>query len=159
MAFDAFLKIDGIPGESTNQKHKGEIDVLAFSWNIKQTIASGGGGGAGSGKAQISDFSIVKHIDAASPALFAAVCAGDHIKEALFTLEEGGAPNKRGAAAFLKIKLTDVLISSYNTSGGAGDAPTDQVGLAFVKIEVAVRDDRGQWVAAESCDIARGGTE
>ena len=158
MAFDAFLKIDGIPGESSNAKHKGEIDVLAFSWNIKQTLASGGGGGGGAGKAQVSDFSIVKHIDASSPALFAAVCAGERFKDALFTVEEG-AQNKRGAAAFLKIKLNDVLISSYNTSGGGGDAPTEQVSLAFVKIEVSTRNDQGQWTSAESCDIARGTQE
>ena len=43
MAFDAFLKVDGITGESTDHKHKGEIEVLSFSWGIKQNIASSGG--------------------------------------------------------------------------------------------------------------------
>ena len=49
MAFDAFIKLDGIAGESTDSKHKGEIEVLSFSWNIKQpiTISSDGGGGTG----------------------------------------------------------------------------------------------------------------
>ncbi len=32
MAVDYFLKIDGIAGESTDDKHKEWIDVLSFSW-------------------------------------------------------------------------------------------------------------------------------
>jgi type VI secretion system secreted protein Hcp len=155
MAFDAFLKLDGIDGESTNSKHKGEIEVLSFSWNIKQTGTAGSGGGGGAGKAVPSDFSIVKHIDKASPALMVAVCSGEHIKEAMFTVEEprGG----RGAgAAFLKIKLSDVLISSYQTGGGGNDQPLDQVSLNFSKVEIAVRDDRGAWSTEESCDFFKG---
>ena len=31
MATDYFLKIDGIKGESKDAKHKGEIDMLAWS--------------------------------------------------------------------------------------------------------------------------------
>jgi type VI secretion system secreted protein Hcp len=157
MAFDAFLKIDGIEGESSNNKHKGEIEVLSFSWNIKQSIAGGGAGGGGAGKAEVSDFNIVKHIDKASPALMVAVCSGEHFRDAMFTVEEprGG----RGfGAAFLKIKLSDVLISSFQTGGGGGDQPLDQVSLAFAKVEIAVRDARGQWTQAESCDFARNTT-
>jgi type VI secretion system secreted protein Hcp len=155
MAFDAFLKIDGIEGESSNVKHKGEIEVLSFSWNIKQTISSVGGGGGGAGKAEVSDFSIVKHIDKASPQLTVAVCSGEHFRDALFTVEEPKG-QKGGGAAFLKIKLSDVLISSFQTAGGGSDQPMDQVSLNFAKIEIAVRDARGQWAQTESCDFARG---
>ena len=38
-AFDYFLKLDGIPGESTDAKHKGEIDVLSWSWGESPEIA------------------------------------------------------------------------------------------------------------------------
>lgn len=31
-----FLKIDGAPGESTDAKHKGEIDILSFQWGETQ---------------------------------------------------------------------------------------------------------------------------
>ena len=40
MAVDYFLKVDGIPGESADAKHKDEIDVLAFSWGVSQTEAA-----------------------------------------------------------------------------------------------------------------------
>ena len=42
MAFDYFLRIDGIPGESTDAKHKGEIVVESFSWGETQTASPGG---------------------------------------------------------------------------------------------------------------------
>ena len=50
MAFDAFLKIEGIPGESTDDKHKDQIEVLSFSWGVTQTqgaAASAHGGHTG----------------------------------------------------------------------------------------------------------------
>ena len=153
MAFDAFLKIDGIEGESSNVKHKGEIEVLSFSWNIKQSISSVGGGG-GTGKAEASDFSIVKHIDKASPQLMVAVCSGEHFRDALFTVEEPKGA-RGGGAAFLKIKLSDVLISSFQTGGGGSDQPMDQVSLNFAKIDVAVRDSKGNWTQGTSCDFVK----
>ncbi len=36
MAYDIFLKIDGIDGESMDDKHKNEIEVLSWRWNIHQ---------------------------------------------------------------------------------------------------------------------------
>ena len=51
MAADYFLKIDGIKGESLDDKHKDEIDVLSFSWGVSQTGTLAYGGGGGEGKA------------------------------------------------------------------------------------------------------------
>lgn len=36
MALDMFLKIDGIPGESTDARHRDEIDVLSYNWGESQ---------------------------------------------------------------------------------------------------------------------------
>ncbi len=41
---DFFIKIDGIDGESQDSMHKGEIEVLSFSWGETRTGAQGGGG-------------------------------------------------------------------------------------------------------------------
>lgn len=49
-AVDAFLKIDGIPGESTEPAHKDWIEIYSFRWGVSslQTAAAhGSGGGAG----------------------------------------------------------------------------------------------------------------
>ena len=37
MAFDAFLKLDGIPGDSVDQFHKGQIEILG--WEETVTLA------------------------------------------------------------------------------------------------------------------------
>jgi hypothetical protein len=48
MASDMFLKLGDIKGESTDDKHKDEIEVLAFSWNVSNpgTMAVSAPGGS-----------------------------------------------------------------------------------------------------------------
>ena len=88
MAERWFLKIDGVPGESTDVAHKDEIDVLAWSWGLAQAgpgPGGGSGGGGGAGKAEFEDFHFVARISQASPRLFLAAAAGTHIKSAALT--------------------------------------------------------------------------
>ena len=126
----AFLKIDGIKGESVDAKHAGEIDVEAFSWGLAQTAAGGVGGGAGAGKASFSDFSFMTKVTTASPQLVLACASGKHLKEAVLTARRPGA----AAVEFLKITFTDVLISSFQESG-SDDVPGDSVSFNFAKIK------------------------
>jgi type VI protein secretion system component Hcp len=60
---DYFLKIDGIDGESTDDKHKGWIDVVSWSWGAQQPSARG------SGKCSMQDFHFVMRSNKASPVL------------------------------------------------------------------------------------------
>ena len=130
MAARAFLKIDGIKGESTDAKHAGEIDVEAFSWGLSHSGSGGVGGGGEAGKVSLSDFSFVTRSTTASPQLVLACASGKHLKEAVFTARRAGA----AAVEFLKITFTDVLISSYQESGG-DDVPGDSVSFNFAKIK------------------------
>ena len=45
MAFDAFLKIDGIQGDEQDDKHKDEIRVLSFTTEISQPESDPGHAG------------------------------------------------------------------------------------------------------------------
>ena len=63
MSQDMFLKIEGINGESQDAKHKGEIDVLSWSWGASQSATTHMGGGGGSGKASFQDIHVTKYID------------------------------------------------------------------------------------------------
>jgi len=56
MAFDAFLKIEGIEGDSQQKGHPGEIEVASFSWGETSSGDPARGGGAGTGKVQMQDF-------------------------------------------------------------------------------------------------------
>ena len=130
MAVDYFLKLDGIPGESTDAKHKDEIDVLAFSWGVSHPKASGPGGG-GAGKAVFEDLLVVAHTSKASPKLWLACASGQHIKSAVLTCRKPG----KAPFEFLKITLTDVSITSYEIDGSDEELPLDQIALAFAKVE------------------------
>jgi len=136
MAFDAFLKIDGIKGESNDSKHKDEIEIESFSWGATQTGTFAGGGGAGAGKVQFQDIHFTTNVSKASPQLFLRCATGEHLKLATITLRkssEGGS-----GVEFYKLTLSDVLVSSYQSGGSSGSSvPVDQFSLNFTKVEYA----------------------
>ncbi|MDG1011212.1 MAG: type VI secretion system tube protein Hcp [Luminiphilus sp.] len=135
MAVDAFLKLDGIDGESQDKEHKGEIDILSWAWGGASTGSFNLGGGGASGKASFTDIQLVKYYDKASPNLMAKLADGTHIKEATLVARKAGGSS---AIEFLKIKLTDVIITSVNFGGsGDDDRYTENVSLACAKFEVA----------------------
>ena len=41
MAFDAFLKLTGVTGESQKVLHVGEIDLMSFSWGASNSSSVG----------------------------------------------------------------------------------------------------------------------
>lgn len=128
---DYFLKIDGIEGESTSDRHKGEINIESFSWGASNAGSSSAGSGAGAGKVSFQDISFTKAIDKSSPKLVLATATGQHIKQVVLTGEVSGKKSQQ----FLQIKLTDVLISSYQQGGSSRAVPTDSFSLNFAKIE------------------------
>lgn len=135
MAVDYFLKIDGIKGESTDEKHKGEIEVESFSWGISNHGTMGRGGGGGSGKAEFTDLSFTKWGDSSSPLLVKAAASGEHIKQVVLTARKQG--GKAGQVDFMIVTLSDVMVSSYQTGGHGGQdsIPQDSFALNFSKIE------------------------
>lgn len=153
MALNAYLKIDGIEGASTVKGHKGEIDVLAFSWGISNPATAGGGG---AGKPQVSDFSFSKEIAKDSPELFVSVCQGEHHKEAVLTVEGVGSDPRGISKSFYKVVFNEVLISSVSISGSDGGVPTENVSLNFAKVEIEYRDQKGS-SKVEVCDFKGGG--
>jgi type VI secretion system secreted protein Hcp len=130
---DYFLKLKGIEGESTDKAHKNEIDLESWSWGETNSGTHASGGGGGAGKVAMQDFHFVMKINKASPKLFLACASGEHIPDALLTCRKAGKEQQE----FLKVKFTDLLVSSYQTGGsGHGDVvPTDQISLNFAKIE------------------------
>jgi type VI secretion system secreted protein Hcp len=137
-AFDYFLKIDGIQGDSADAKHKGEIDLLSFSWGETSTTGGSAGGGAGAGKVHIQDAHFVTQLSKASPPLMLACASGQHFKQSTLTCRKSGTSQ----AEFLVIRFEDVLVSSYQTGGGEGDLPIDQFSINFAKIRIEFRAQR-----------------
>jgi type VI secretion system secreted protein Hcp len=136
MAFDAFLKIDGIPGESTDDKHKDWIEILSYSHGLAQpaVAASSAGGARSAERCNHSDFSIVKHLDIASPKLALFCCNGTHIKEVKVELCRATGDKTK----YMQYTLSDVIVSGVRPGGSAhgGEAlPLEELSFNYGKIE------------------------
>jgi type VI secretion system secreted protein Hcp len=139
MASDIFAKIGDIQGESLDDKHKDEIEVLSFSWGVTNSgVISGGGGGGGTGKANFHDLSITHNLDKASPLLLKACATGIHIKDAVITHRKAG----KGQQEYLVVKLNDVIITGVTHGGGAGQPITENVNLAFAKVDLEYKPQK-----------------
>lgn len=133
MAFDAFLKLKDVKGESTDSKHKDEIPILSFSWGADQSVGDSGGGKS-SGKASIKSFRFSKKTDSSSTTLFIGCCTGKHFPDALVTVRRaGGKP-----VEYLTYKFSDVMVESMQWGGtpGGDETPMESVILAFNKVDI-----------------------
>jgi type VI secretion system secreted protein Hcp len=140
VASDYLLKLDGIKGESTDAKHKDEIEIESFSWGCTQpgTFSSGGGGGAG--KVSFQDIHFTTRVSVASPNLMVACASGQHIKMATLTVRKAGKDQQE----YYIVKLSDNLVSSYQSAGSEGSnaLPVDQFSLNFAKIEFEYKSQK-----------------
>ncbi len=133
-AIDAFLKIEGVDGESTDARHPGEIEVLSFSYSILVPSSTGGGGGGGASKATLSDLVISKRLDKTTPVLHQRSAQGTYFRTAVLTLRTAGS----SGFVFYQVKLSDVRVTSISTTGVTGadsDRPVETLALGFNKIE------------------------
>ncbi len=130
---DFFLKLTGIDGESEDHKHKNEIEIASFSFGASQTGLGHHGGGSGGGKAALQDVHFTTTVSKASPKLFLACTLGEHIKEGILTVRKAGKDQQE----YFKVKLSDVIVSSYQVGGHGGDGvvPSEQFSLNFAKLE------------------------
>jgi type VI secretion system secreted protein Hcp len=140
MAVDYFLKLDGIQGESADENHKNEIQIMSWSWGASQVSSVAGTGGSGAGKADLSDFSIMTYFDKATPKLFKSICQGDHIKTGTMTAVKSGAQGK----PYLKVDFTELFVSGLQISGSS-EVPTVSLSFTYntIKIDYSVQDEKG----------------
>jgi type VI secretion system secreted protein Hcp len=133
MAVDMFIKIGAIKGESRDDQHKEEIDVLAWSWGMSNSGTTHMGSGGGSGKVNVQDLSFTKYIDKSSPDLMLSCCNGKHFDKAVLVCRKAG----EKPVEYLTITMEEVLISSVSTGGSGGeDRLTENVTLNFAKVKV-----------------------
>ena len=131
-ASDYLLVLEGVLGESDDKKYQVAIDLQTFSLGVSATIGTTAGGGTTAGKATFSDLVVTKKLDKSSPFLFLHCAQGKHIPTATLILRKAG---ERPLEYFV-VKLTDVIITSVQTSGGVGgEIPQEQLSLNYSKIE------------------------
>jgi type VI secretion system secreted protein Hcp len=136
MATDIFVKLGDIKGESSDDKHKEEVEVLSWSWGVSQSASVTGSGG-GTGKASFADFSFMHRVDSASPLLMKACATGEHIKEATVTQRKAG----KGQQEFLIIKMNDILITSVQPTAST-DGLMEAVSLQMAKVNLEYKPQK-----------------
>lgn len=140
MPFDVFLKFETIKGESNDHKHKGEIDVLSWTWNITNPLR---------GRTVVEDLKIYKPIDGATPPLFDAACAGEPVGTAWLSVRKAGGKQD---IDFLQIVLEDVVITSIRSGGNAtsDSVPMEEIALNFSKIEIEYTEQKEDGTTGKS---------
>lgn len=141
MSSDSHFKFDGVDGESTHKDHKGEIEVLSWSWGVQQQSGAQAGGGSGKGKAQPGEMHFTHLYDKASPVLAKHCAAGKHFKDAVLTARKAG----EGQKDFLKITLKEVFVTSVQPSGNSGGDLVESVSCSYkdIEFEYKPQDDKG----------------
>lgn len=128
MSVDMFLKIDDIEGESVDDVHAGEIDILSWSWGMSQSGTTHSGPGGGAGKVNVQDLSFVHYVDKSSANLMKMCCNGKHFEEATLVVRKAG----EMPLEYMIITMKGGLISSVSSGGSGGeDRITENVTLNF----------------------------
>ena len=120
MAPAYFLKIDGIPGESLDPEHVGELELASFTW-----------GEAAAPPDVPLEVSFTARVSRASPELFAACAGGRRIASVVLTARDTG----DAGSGVRRWRFSDVVVSAYQSAAGEGE-PVDQVTLSAASVEV-----------------------
>ncbi len=134
MAFDSFLKIDGIEGDATDKDHIKWIPLESWSHGVLMPIGGIGSGqqNLSAGKVDFSDFTFSKRVDIATPLLAKYCCQGRVIPS--MKLDLCRAINQAGGAkeVFQTYEFKNALVSNVSNSGSAGtDIPMETVSIRF----------------------------
>jgi type VI secretion system secreted protein Hcp len=133
---DIFLTIKGpdIVGESQDDKHKDQMEILSFSWGVQNIGTSGTGTGAGGGASKPNDVVVTKYVDKASNVLMQGCSAGTHYTSAQLSVRKaGGDP-----LDYLVFDLgAPVFLSGYSVGGaGEGVVPVETVTINFASMNL-----------------------
>jgi type VI secretion system secreted protein Hcp len=131
--FQAFLRIDGIQGDSTDPQHPNEIELKTFGWGGSNAIEKTSTAFGVSGQAVVQPFTFTMLVNRASPKLFRALATGEHIKDAVLTVR-----NSAGHE-YLILRFDYIVVASYKTAADTSQdiLPIDEVAISFAVIEMS----------------------
>jgi type VI secretion system secreted protein Hcp len=114
-AGDIFLSFpdSDILGESENRHHMGEIEVLAFSWDLRSDPAK-----KSETSVEINEFSLSKYVDSSTAFLLTKAVIGENFGRAIVTLEKS---NQDMHFDYLVLTLHDATVASISSEIDGGD--------------------------------------
>jgi type VI secretion system secreted protein Hcp len=140
MAVNAYCVIKGRPGPSTTKKDA--IDIISFSFGASQNSVIGAGSSGGearSGRADVTNVSIMKVTDKLTPTLFEDCVLGTYLDAVDIIYDK---PMGKNQEDYFKIHMEKALITSWTTSGSA-ENPTESISFAFEKVKVSYNPEEG----------------
>lgn len=130
MAYNMFLKVEDVEGDSTDANHDKWIEVVSINHGVSREMFGPGGR---SGRCDFRDFSITKRVDKASIPLVCKLFNNDVIPEV--TLEVCRATGEKTTFLKLVLKQVGVVSISLNGSASAEDPlPMEQVTFRYGQI-------------------------
>jgi type VI secretion system secreted protein Hcp len=127
----AFLHLEGVQGESQDDKYTDKIELQSFSWGSSNNSSFRAGTGSGIGQGDTHDISCTKYTDRASLNLHKLCTTGKVCPSGKVTLLKQQGEDK---IPYFEVDLTNVVITSWNISGsGDGNLPMESFTLHFVK--------------------------
>ncbi|MFD0696693.1 Hcp family type VI secretion system effector [Paenibacillus sp. GCM10027628] len=143
------LVLDGIKGESRDQRVKDGIDVYSFSFGATNPVISGPLNNGRQGKPTFSDFSFMKSFDTASLPLLKNLATAHSIASGtLYFFNNSNTP-------YLTIKLKNIMVTSVQYSGAETEKITESLSLNAADIQfeyIALRED-GRPGSKQTLDI------
>lgn len=125
---DMFLKVDNINGESQDYAHPAEIDVLDWSWGLSKA--------SGTNPVSVTDLSVTKYVDSASPYLMAMCAKGTMRQTVTLTLRSVG----DHPVGFFRIALTKVIVTAVTMGGSCGEHRLiEKIALNFAEMTLTYR--------------------
>lgn len=144
MAVDYFLKLDGIDGESNDDKFKNQIQLLSWSWGASNVSSVAGTGGSGAGKVDLSDFTVMTYFDKSTTKFFKSVCAGTHIPKGTMNAVKAGADGK----PYLKVDFDELFVTGLQISASS-EIPSISISFSYnkIKIDYSTQNEQGNLVS------------
>ncbi len=125
-----FLKMQGVTGEAGDTEHKGEIEVVSWSWGMQANTSLATGQAAA--RSTINDLRIVKRVDSASPTLMNFLRSNKPIGQAQLTVRKAG----KTPLEYFKIELENVRVTSITAESDKAEL-VEHVSLGFSKVKVS----------------------
>jgi type VI secretion system secreted protein Hcp len=127
---DMFLKITGVTGEAGDADHKGEIEVVSWSWGMKAPTSVMTG--QATSKSTMTELNIVKRVDQSTPTLMQFLRNHKIAPAAQLTVRKAGTT----PLEYFKIELTNVAVTSIRTESEESEL-VERVSLGFTKVKVS----------------------
>jgi type VI secretion system secreted protein Hcp len=148
-ADDMFLQLGDVVGDATAGGYEKWIEVLSWSWGASNPTTLGAGTGLSAGKVSVSDLSLMKVADSATPRLIDAVAKGVHFPKAALAVRRSS-----DSFEYMRVRLEEVMVSSDQLSAG-GERPTESVSLSFARYVVDYTPGPGKKAVSFGWDIAK----